>query len=175
MTAPAPAPAPTGVAGKFLTFVLAGEEYGVDALKVQEIIRMQPITRVPRTPEFIRGVINLRGKMIPVIDLRCKFDMPVADEEGLCIIVLRVTGILIGIVVDQVADVRNIAAGDIEPPPPFGTDVDTGFLLGLAKTDGRVRFLLDIDRVLTETQLGDVAVIAELSETADPAGPADPD
>jgi len=138
--------------GKFLTFLLAGEEYGLEILKVHEIMAMLPVTRVPRTPEFVRGVINLRGKVIPIIDLRRKFGMP-SDANETCIIVVQVRAISIGIAVDQVNEVANIATADIDPPPSFGTDVDTAFLLGMAKADGRVRLLLDIERVLTTSEL----------------------
>ncbi|HYD51000.1 MAG TPA: chemotaxis protein CheW [Gemmatimonadaceae bacterium] len=138
--------------GKFLTFLLAGEEYGVEILKVHEIMGMLPVTRVPRTPEYVRGVINLRGKVIPIIDLRRKFGMAAGTDET-CIIVVQVRGLSIGIAVDQVNEVLNIATGDIEPPPSFGTEVDTAFLLGMAKAEGRVRLLLDIERVLTTSEI----------------------
>ncbi len=147
-------------AGKFLTFYLAGEEYGLEILKVHEIMGMLPITRVPRTPEFVRGVINLRGKVIPIVDLRHKFRMAHDGAEETCIIVVQVRGVQIGIVVDRVSEVLDIREGDIEPPPEFGVDVDTGFLLGLAKADGRVRLLLDIDSVLS------TADVAELTPAA---------
>lgn len=139
-------------AGKFLTFLLAGEEYGVEILKVHEIMGMLPITRVPRTPDHVRGVINLRGKVIPIVDLRRKFGMVEHGAET-CIIVVQVRGISIGVVVDQVNEVLSITAGDIEPPPAFGTDVDTAFLLGMAKAEDRVRLLLDIERVLTTSEI----------------------
>jgi purine-binding chemotaxis protein CheW len=138
--------------GKFLTFLLAGEEYGVEILKVHEIMAMLPVTRVPRTPDHVRGVINLRGKVIPIVDLRRKFGMSDQTEET-CIIVVQVRGLSIGIAVDQVNEVLNIATGDIEPPPSFGTEVDTAFLLGMAKAEGRIRLLLDIERVLTASEI----------------------
>ena len=135
-------------AGKFLTFFLAGEEYGLEILKVHEIMGMLPVTRVPRTPDAVRGVINLRGKVIPIVDLRSKFRMSHDGTEETCIIVVQVRRVQIGIVVDRVSEVLDIPAADIEPAPDFGQEVDTGYLLGLAKTDGRVRLLLDIDGVL---------------------------
>lgn len=141
--------------GKFLTFLLAGEEYGVEILKVHEIIGTLPVTRVPRTPAHVRGVINLRGKVIPIVDLRRKFGMEACDSEG-CIIVVQVRGISLGISVDQVNEVLNIATAEIEPPPSFGTDVDTAFLLGMAKAEGRVRLLLDIERVLTSSEIDEI-------------------
>lgn len=139
--------------GKFLTFLLAGEEYGVEILTVHEIMGMLPVTRVPRTPDHVRGVINLRGKVIPIVDLRRKFGMDAEGAAETCIIVVQVRGISIGVAVDQVNEVSTIATEDIEPPPSFGTDVDTTFLLGMAKTEGRVRLLLDIERVLTTSEI----------------------
>lgn len=142
------------VGGKYLTFFLAGEEYGLEILKVHEIIGLLPITRVPRTPDFIRGVVNLRGKVIPIIDLRRKFGMPsVSDAPETCIIVVQVQGVQIGVVVDKVSEVATIADVDVEPPPSFGADVRTDFLLGLGKANGRVRLLLDIDHVLSSSEI----------------------
>ncbi len=143
-------------AGKYLTFFLGDEEYGVEILKVHEIIGSMPITRVPRTPEFIRGVVNLRGKIIPLVDLRRKFAMVDAADGSTCIIVVQVTGIPIGIVVDRVSEVVTIGGTDIQDTPSFGTEVDTEYLLGVAKTEGRVRLLLDIDRVLTSDEVREV-------------------
>lgn len=141
------------IEGKYLTFSLAKEEYGIGILKVKEIIGMMPITTVPRTPSFIKGVINLRGKVIPVIDLRLKFEMEeIAYTERTCIIVVEIRGqqssILIGIVVDAVAEVMNIKGTDIEDAPQFGGNLDTGYILGMAKMSGGVKILLDIDKVL---------------------------
>jgi purine-binding chemotaxis protein CheW len=139
--------------GKYLTFSLAGEEYGIGILKVKEIIGMMPITMVPRTPPFVKGVINLRGKVIPVVDLRLKFGMEeMGYSERTCIIVVEITGqggsVLIGIVVDAVSEVLNIKGGDIEETPAFGAKLDTEYILGMAKMNGGVKILLDIDRVL---------------------------
>jgi len=140
--------------GKFLTFFLADEEYGIAILKVHEIIGMMAITSVPRTPAFIRGVINLRGKVIPIVDLRLKFDMPAQNQTSeTCIIVVHVQGIEIGIVVDRVSEVSNIAACDIEDPPSFGADVSTDYILGIGKSQGKVKILLDIDRVLSTQEV----------------------
>lgn len=137
-------------AGKYLTFFLAGEEYGIEILKVHEIIGMLPITRVPRTPAFILGVINLRGRVIPTIDLRLKFGMePNEATRETCIVVVQAAGTQIGVVVDRVSDVLDISADEIEDVPGFGAEVDTSCLLGVAKTAGRVRLLLDIERVLS--------------------------
>jgi len=138
--------------GKYLTFSLAGEEYGIVILKVKEIIGMMPITSVPKTPFYIKGVINLRGKVIPVADLRLKFDMSEMDyTERTCIIVVEIRegngNILMGIVVDSVSEVLNIKNGEIEDTPTFGTQMDTDYILGMAKTGGGVKILLDIDKV----------------------------
>jgi purine-binding chemotaxis protein CheW len=148
-----PAAARLAQAGKYLTFYLATEEYGVEILKVHEIIGMLPITRVPRTPPFVRGVINLRGKVIPIIDLRERFGMSRDGAEETCIIVVQVHGVQLGVVVDKVSEVLSITDNDIEPTPSFGIDVNTEYLLGLAKGDNKVRLLLDIDRVLSATEV----------------------
>jgi purine-binding chemotaxis protein CheW len=140
--------------GKFLTFFLAGEEYGIAILKVHEIIGMMAITGIPRTPEYVRGVINLRGKVIPIVDLRLKFRMASSDRTAeTCIIVVTVRNVEIGIVVDRVSEVLNISHKDIEPAPSFGAEVNTDFILGIGKSQGKVRLLLDIDRVLTWSEL----------------------
>jgi purine-binding chemotaxis protein CheW len=156
--APAPAPAAHDVAalaGKYMTFKLADEEYGLQILKVREIIGLMDITRVPRTPEHVRGVINLRGKVIPVVDLRQKFGMPPceATDQTVIIVVQYASGertLTMGILVDQVLEVRQIQADAIEPPPPSLGDatIDSACILGVGKTDKRVVFLLDIGRAL---------------------------
>jgi purine-binding chemotaxis protein CheW len=142
------------VGGKFLTFFLANEEYGIEILKVQEIIGMMSITPVPRTPHFIRGVINLRGKVISIVDLRLKFAMDSIEQtEETCIIVVRSRGLEMGLVVDKVSEVLDIATADIDDVPSFGSDVTTDYLLGIAKTEGRVRLLLAIDQVLSTQEV----------------------
>jgi purine-binding chemotaxis protein CheW len=140
--------------GKYLTFTLDNEEYGISILKIKEIIGMMPITPVPRTPEFVKGVINLRGKVIPVVDLRLRFGMEAIDyTERTCIVVVEIAGqagtILMGCVVDSVSEVLNIKAEEIEETPSFGTRLDTSFILGMAKMEGGVKILLEIDRVLS--------------------------
>ena len=140
--------------GKYLTFTLANEEYGIGILKIKEIIGMMPITPVPQTPEFVKGVINLRGKVIPVVDLRLRFGMESIDyNERTCIIVVEISGktgnVLIGIVVDAVSEVLNIKGEDIEETPTFGTKLNTEYILGMAKMEGSVKILLDIGRILT--------------------------
>ncbi len=144
--------------GKYLTFSLAGEEYGIGILKIKEIIGMMPITTVPRTPEFVKGVINLRGKVIPVIDLRLRFGMEKIDyTERTCIIVVELKNrgidILIGVVVDSVSEVLNIKAEDIEDTPTFGISLDTAYILGMAKMEGGVKILLDIDMVFSSEEI----------------------
>lgn len=144
--------------GKYLTFTLANEEYGIGILKIKEIIGMMPITTVPRTPEFVKGVINLRGKVIPVMDLRLRFGMEAMDyTERTCIIVAEIEGasgtVMIGVVVDSVSEVLNIKVEDIEDTPAFGTKLDTEYILGMAKMEGGVKILLDIDQVLNEEEI----------------------
>ncbi|HEX7049143.1 MAG TPA: chemotaxis protein CheW [Longimicrobiales bacterium] len=142
------------IAGKFLTFSLGDEEYGVGILNVQEIIGRLPITRVPRVPEFIRGVINLRGRVIPIVDLRLKLGMPPGEESReQCMIVVEVTGVQMGLMVDRVSEVVDIPAAEIEDAPSFGSGVTTEYLLGIAKTAGKVRLLLDIERVLEKSEV----------------------
>lgn len=147
-------------AGKYLTFVLAEEEYGLEILKVREINGMMDITAVPRTPEYVEGVINLRGKVIPVMDLRLKFGMEQAEHtEETCIIVVDVNGLEMGIIVDKVSEVLDIMSEEIEDTPTFGTNVNTEFILGMSKSGGKVTILLDISKVL------DVTEVASLRET----------
>ena len=138
--------------GKFLTFYLGEEEYGLEILKVQEILGLLPITRVPRIPNFIRGVINLRGKVIPIVDLRLKFAMEVGETTArTCIIVVQRGAAQTGIVVDRVSEVLTIAEEQIEEAPPFGDEVDTSYILGIGKSGDRVCILLDIDQALADT------------------------
>jgi purine-binding chemotaxis protein CheW len=144
--------------GKYLTFTLAEEEYGIGILKIKEIIGMMPITTVPQTPKFVKGVINLRGKVIPVIDLRLRFGMESMDyTERTCIIVVEIDGttstVQIGIVVDAVSEVLNITGKDIEDTPTFGAKLNTNYILGMAKMEGGVKILLDIDRVLNGNEI----------------------
>jgi purine-binding chemotaxis protein CheW len=139
--------------GKYLTFSLAGEEYGIGILKIREIIGMMPITAVPETPHFVKGVVNLRGKVIPVIDLRLRFGMSEIDyTERTCIIVVEIRGeagvMPVGTVVDAVSEVLNIKVEDIEDTPSFGVRLNTDYILGMAKMGRGVKLLLDIDRVL---------------------------
>jgi purine-binding chemotaxis protein CheW len=144
--------------GKYLTFSLAGEEYGIGILKIKEIIGMIPVTTIPRTPPYLKGVVNLRGKVIPVVDLRLKFDMEeIPYTERTCIIVMEIKGqeasLLIGIVVDSVSEVLNIKESDIEETPVFGDRLETDYILGMAKMNGGVKILLDIDSVLGSEEI----------------------
>jgi len=143
---------------KYLTFVLGHEEYGLEILKVREIISVMEITQVPHVPPYIKGVINLRGKVIPVMDLRLKFGMePLEYNRETCIIVINMGGVVLGIVVDTVAEVLDIHETDIDPPPSFGTAVRTDFILGMGKVKGKVKILLDIEKVLSAEEMEAVA------------------
>lgn len=144
-------------AGKYLTFLIGKEEFGVAVLKVREILGMQDITAVPQTPSYLKGVINLRGKVIPVMDLRLKFGLPNLEyTQRTCIIVVQVkrgcTPLLMGIIVDEVSEVSTMAPGDIEDTPDFGASVTTAYILGIAKIKGKVKILLDINEVLTSQE-----------------------
>lgn len=150
--------AATQLAGKYLTFVLGGEEYGLEILKVREIIGLMDITTVPRTPSYVRGVINLRGKIIPVVDLRVKFGMESVEmTEETCIIVVEVVrdgkSVEMGILVDKVSEVLDIVEEEIEEAPSFGSGFDTDFILGMAKTKNSVKILLNIDAVLSGEEI----------------------
>ncbi|MDX9975986.1 MAG: chemotaxis protein CheW, partial [FCB group bacterium] len=152
-------------AGKYLTFQLGEEFFGIEILEVHEIIGLMPVTKVPRTPECVRGVLNLRGRIIPIVDLRLKFGMDsVADTERTCIIVVQVLqeghSITMGILVDAVSEVVNVLESQIEPPPAFGTSVDTAFILGMGKIGQKVVLLLDVSAVLTG---GETDAIARMS------------
>ena len=135
--------------GKYLTFALANEEYGIVITKVKEIIGMLPITRLPRTPDYICGVINLRGKIVSIIDMRLKFGMEQTKEtkETVTIVIQTKCGEK-GIIVDKVSEVLNISGEDIEPVPEFGASIDTEYILGIGKMDHKVKILLDIEKVL---------------------------
>jgi purine-binding chemotaxis protein CheW len=144
-------------AGKYLTFHLGEEEYAIRVMKVREIMGVQHITAVPQTPANVKGVINLRGKVIPVIDLRVKFGMPEKEYgQRTCIIVVQLDGDVaqqMGLVVDEVSEVLTLADSDIEDTPDFGPGIQTPYLLGMAKVKGKVKILLHIDRVLSTNEL----------------------
>ena len=139
---------------KYLTVVLDSEAYGIAVLKVREIIRLQKITPVPQMPDFVKGVINLRGRVIPVVDLRLKFGLKAEFGERTCIVVVQVkisaeNSVQMGLIVDTVEEVVTLSSGEIEPTPDFGTRIDTSYILGMAKIKGVVKTLLDIDRVVS--------------------------
>ena len=146
---------PASLAGKYLTFTLGRESYGIGVLKVREIIRIMDVTSVPQMPPYIRGVVNLRGKVVPVVDLRIKFELANAGmTERTCIVVAQLRtasggSALIGFIVDGVEEVVNIATEDLEPTPDFGAALDTQYILGMAKIKGRVKTLLDMDRLIS--------------------------
>ncbi len=149
-------------AGKYLTFLLGSESYGIGIMKVQEIIGIMAITRVPRTPDFIRGVINLRGKVIPVVDLRLKFGMDALASTGRsCVIVVRIyqndSLVTTGLIVDAVSEVLDIRTDQIEDSPSFGENVNTDYIMGMGKCAGKVVMLLDIDWVLSREEISIVA------------------
>jgi purine-binding chemotaxis protein CheW len=153
-------------AGKYLTFQLANEEFGIAVLKVREIMGLQEITAVPQTPAHIRGVLNLRGKVIPVIDLRLKFGLANAEYTSrTCIIVAQVKAesgpVLMGVIVDGVSEVLNLTASEIEDTPDFGEDITGRYLLGMAKVKGKVKILLDIDQVLSIQELHQLNAILQ--------------
>jgi purine-binding chemotaxis protein CheW len=140
-------------AGKYLTFAMDNEEYGLEILKVREIIGYMQITAIPKTPNYVKGIINLRGQVIPVVDLRLKFGMNAAEvTEETCIIVVEIhqanQKFQTGIVVDRVKEVLDIDGDSIEDTPQFGSNVDADFILGMGKVNGAVKILLDIDKVL---------------------------
>ena len=154
-------------AGKFLTFCLGKEEFAVRVLNVREIIGIQDITTVPQTPAFVKGVINLRGKVIPVVDLRLKFGLPEqAHSERTWIIVIQVdsdhgASLNTGVIVDEVSEVLNLTGAEIEPTPDFGDNVATPYLLGLAKVKDRVKILLDIGQVLKDQDLSGMQALLQ--------------
>lgn len=152
------------VAGKYLTFYLADEEYAVEILKVQEIIQMQSVTRVPKVPHFVRGIINLRGKVIPVVELRAKFGMEVVpDTDKTAIVVIKIdrgdSSMTTGIIIDNVKEVADLDAESIEHAPSFGSEIETEFIMGISKSESNVKILLDIDKVLTD---GEVSALSTM-------------
>ncbi len=157
---------PATIAGKYLTFALQRESYGIEVLKVREIIRLTNITAVPQMPDFIKGVINLRGKIIPVMDLRLRFGfMDTKDTDLTCIIVVQVKlpggkAAQMGVIVDGVEEVANLTAADIEETPDFGGQVSTDYILGMAKVKGTVKTLLDIDSVIGVQTLNEIRLAA---------------
>jgi len=168
---------PTAVAGagKYLTFSLGDEHYGLEIIRVQEIVGLIPVTRIPRLPAFVAGVVNLRGRVIPVVDLRLVFGMPgSAMDDRTCIIVVSIdradgSSAVMGVIVDEVSDVAYLADDAIEETPEFGTTVDTSFIKGVGRYEERVVLLLDINGVLTAGELDQIdhaAVAGVISDKA---------
>jgi len=157
-----PAATEKSLAGKYLTFTLGRESYGIPVLQVREIIRHTAITAVPQLPDYIKGVLNLRGKVIPIVDLRLKFRLEHAEvAERTCIVVVQValssgTRVSMGLIVDGVESVANVLANDIEPTPDFGAQIHTAYILGMAKLENRVVALLDIDQVVASETIEQV-------------------
>lgn len=148
-------------APKFLTFQLGSESYGMEILKVREIVGVIAITPVPRTPDYVLGVVNLRGKVIPVVNIRSKFGMEdVEYTEETCIIIVALEEIEMGIVVDNVSEVLSISDEQMEEAPTFGTEVETEFILGMGKLKDKVILVLDIGKVLTES---DSSILLQMS------------
>lgn len=142
---------------QLVTFTISSEEFGLDILKVQEIIRTMEITRVPRAPEFVEGVINLRGKVIPIIDMRRRFSMEARSYDSHTrIIVVELSSMIVGFVVDSVSEVLRIQSNTVEPPPPIASGIDSEYISGVGKLDDRLLILLDIDRLLSEAEQGDL-------------------
>jgi purine-binding chemotaxis protein CheW len=160
-----PVSSTAALAGKYLTVVLENEAYGLNVLKIREIIRVQKITPVPQMPAFVKGVINLRGRVIPIVDLRVKFDLKAEFAERTCIVVVQVKlaqeqTVQMGLIVDSVEEVVTLNASEIEPTPEFGAKLDTAYLLGMAKVKGQVKTLLDIDKVVAPETVRAVAQAA---------------
>lgn len=147
--------------GKFLTFVLGEEVYGIEILKAREIIGLMDVTSVPQTPGYMKGVINLRGKVIPIIDLRLKFSMQEKERtKETCIIVVEVNNTSMGIIVDSVSEVADISSGKIEDAPDFGQGINTDFIMGLGKVNEKIIILLDIEGVLSFEDFGMINQVA---------------
>jgi len=161
----ATSPAPAALAGKYLTIGLGAEAYGIPVLRVREIIRLQKITPVPQMPNYVKGVINLRGRVIPIVDLRVKFGVAAEYADRTCIVVVQVRlaseqTVPMGLIVDRVDDVANLSAAEIEPTPDFGANTSTDYMLGLAKGKGQVKTLLDLDRVIAADTIGALGAIS---------------
>ncbi|AMJ56828.1 MULTISPECIES: chemotaxis protein CheW [Stenotrophomonas] len=154
--------APDSTGGEYLSFTLGNEHYGVDILKVQEIRGYDAVTRVPDAPDYIKGVINLRGTIVPVIDLRLKLRLDEARYDAFTVmIVLNVEDRVVGIVVDSVSDVIPLNADQIRPTPEFGAAVDTRFISGIGTQDDRMLILLDIETLLDTADLGQPSTAEE--------------
>jgi purine-binding chemotaxis protein CheW len=150
--------------GEYLTFVLGSEEYGVEILKVQEIRSYETATKIANTPDFIKGVINLRGGIVPIIDLRMRFRLPIAEySTTTVVIILNLSNRTMGIVVDGVSDVLELKKSQISSVPDLVSSIDTKYLLGLGTADGRMLILVDIEQLMTSNEM---AIIEAVSESA---------
>jgi purine-binding chemotaxis protein CheW len=148
--------------GRFLTFASGSEVFGLEIRYVTEIVGIQPITQIPETPEFVKGVINLRGKIIPVIDVRLKFKkLPIAYDDRTCIIVIDIKDISVGLIVDNVAEVVTISDENIVPPPTYSTGAQNRYIKGIGKIQNDVKLLLDCDRLFNEGDFGTIENIAD--------------
>ena len=153
---------------QYLIFNLADEYYGVDILKVQEIKGYTTVTRIPNTPDFLKGVINLRGTIVPIVDLRMKFGMGVTEPTAFTVVVVvNVRNRVMGFLVDAVSDVLDMNTKNIQPPPDMGSSVDITFIAGIGNAQDRLVTLLDIDRVLTEEEVTVVGEIQDVNEIAE--------
>ena len=159
-----PAPTARAPSREVLVFVLGSEEYGVDILKVQEIRGYDKVTPIPAAPDYLKGVVNLRGTIVPVIDLRVKFRLPEARYDAFTVVVvLRIAGRIVGLVVDGVADVVRLAPDEVRAAPGLGSVVDASFIAGLATQGERMVLLLDIERLLST---GELNILTQAAETA---------
>jgi purine-binding chemotaxis protein CheW len=144
-----------GMGGEFLTFRLGAEEYGIDILKVQEIRSYEPPTRIANAPDFVKGVVNLRGVIVPIIDLRLKLACAASDYNSFTVvIVLNVKGRVVGAVVDSVSDVVELGKDSIKPAPEMNTSVDTSFITGIGSVQGRMLILMDIEAMMSSADMG---------------------
>nr|WP_088709306.1 chemotaxis protein CheW [Noviherbaspirillum denitrificans] len=146
---------------EYLAFTLGKEEYGIDILKVQEIRGYETVTRIANAPDFIKGVVNLRGIIVPIVDMRIKFNLgePTYDQFTV-VIILNVAGRVVGMVVDSVSDVTTLSPEQIKPAPEMGTALNTDYLIGLGTIDQRMLILVDIDRLMSSAEMGLIEKIA---------------
>ena len=152
-----PAGMASGEANEFLTFTLGKEEYGIEILKVQEIRGYDAVTKIANAPEFLKGVVNLRGTIVPVVDMRIKFNLGnVEYNQFTVVIILNLTGRVVGMVVDSVSDVITLAPEQVRPAPDFSSNFDTKYILGLGTLDQRMLILVDIEKLMTS---GDMALV----------------
>ncbi len=151
-----------GDTGQYVTFILGEEEYGVEILKVQEIIGLTPVTRVPYLPDFIKGVINLRGIVVPVIDLRLRFGLDrIEYNDHTCVIITKMGEKVTGMIVDTVSEVVDMPQEMVEPPPSFSSGIRTDFIRGMGKIDKRLVILLNVDRLLTDEEIKELDAVHE--------------